>query len=290
MIQSMTGFGTGKSSGNENNIVAEIRSLNSKYTEISLRMPFNDMALENDIRNEVTRELQRGKISINLSHEGESSRNIISFQADLIEKYYNDLNAIRKKAGIKAQVKMADLLNLPGAWQNGEPLQDATVYDKVWEALRAAMDLLQENRKTEGHALQQDMLHRCGLIEQYLKSVFAFEQNRTELIRTRLLQQLADFADPESINHDRFEQEMVYYMEKLDITEEKIRLQTHIDYFRKTLDQDISAGKKLNFISQEMGREINTMGSKAGDASIQKLVVNMKDELEKIKEQTANIL
>lgn len=285
----MTGFGAGRISGPSGTLSVEIRSLNSKFTEIFLKTPFSDASLENDIRTEISRDLQRGKISVIIQYDTEGIKQN-TLNEDLLSAYFHQLTALRKTLKVKAHVKLTDLLNLPGVISGGEIQADETLREPLFAAIRMALESLRDNRKAEGHVLEQDMLQRCDLIAEYLKSVTPFEQARTLQIRTRMMQHMQEFIARENINMDRFEQELIYYLEKLDITEEKIRLQMHLDYFKKTIEQEETPGKKLAFITQEIGREINTLGSKANDASIQKLVVNMKDELEKIKEQTANIL
>jgi uncharacterized protein (TIGR00255 family) len=289
MLFSMTGFGAGSITQNDHTVQVEIRSLNSKFLELGMKLPVSDATLENDIRNEITRELQRGKVSIIVQWDS-PMQSAMKPNAEMIQLYYDDLDKIRKKLGIKAKIKLSDLINLPGVWQSTSDDMQTILREMVMTALRDAIANMMDNRKSEGHVLEKDILHRCKLIEDYLRSVAAFEEGRILNVRNRLKAQLAEFLDAEKTNHDRFEQELIYYMEKMDVTEEKIRLQTHIDYFRKTIETEEGTGKKLNFIAQEMGREINTLGSKANDASIQKLVISMKDELEKIKEQTANIV
>lgn len=286
----MTGFGSGKATGPSGEVQVELRALNSKFLEIGLKMPFQDAALENDIRNGVQRELQRGKISVQVTLEGMSSGGSSRIDRAQFMAGYAELMALRKEVGLKSKPELSDILSLPGV-VGGQSGVDAQEWkEPLLEALAQACRELNENRKAEGHILEQDMHKRCNLIEQYLKAVLPFEQARVEHIRTRMQQHLREYLGKEDINRDRFEQELIFYLEKLDITEEKIRLQAHLDYFRKTMETEEMSGKKLGFITQEIGREINTLGSKANDASIQKLVVGMKDELEKIKEQTANIV
>jgi uncharacterized protein (TIGR00255 family) len=290
MIQSMTGYGAGRCSNETGTVHVELRSLNSKFLEIFIRMPFQDAVIENEVRGVISRELSRGKISVSITLEGETLSRAQQIDDKAFKAYYQQLEKVLKSSGMKAKLKASDILGLPGVIHSNELNGQVSFKDPMMEALTQACQALQENRKAEGHVLEQDMDLRCGLIEQYLKAVTPFEEARTQTIRTRMQQHLRDYLGKEDINQDRFEQELIFYLEKLDITEEKIRLQAHLDYFRKTMESEEMPGKKLGFITQEMGREINTLGSKANDASIQKLVVGMKDELEKIKEQTANIL
>jgi len=289
MLFSMTGFGAGSITQDDHTVQVEIRSLNSKFLELGMKLPSSDASLENDIRNEITRELQRGKVSVIVQWDS-PQQSELQPNTEMMQHYFRELESIRKKLGIKSKIKLSELLNLPGVWQSSSDDMQILFRELVMKALKEAISNMLENRKSEGHVLEKDILHRCKLIEDYLRSVAAFEEGRITNVRNRLKAQLAEFLDAEKANHDRFEQELIYYMEKMDVTEEKIRLQTHIDYFRKTIETEEGTGKKLNFITQEMGREINTLGSKANDASIQKLVISMKDELEKIKEQTANIV
>ncbi len=285
----MTGFGAGSITQDDHTVQVEIRSLNSKFLELGMKLPASDASLENDIRNEITRELQRGKVSVIVQWDSPLQA-AMQPNTEMMQHYFRELEGIRKKLGIKSKIKLSELLNLPGVWQSSSDDMQILFRELVMKALKEAISNMMDNRKSEGHVLEKDILHRCKLIEDYLRSVAAFEEGRITNVRNRLKAQLAEFLDAEKANHDRFEQELIYYMEKMDVTEEKIRLQTHIDYFRKTIETEEGTGKKLNFITQEMGREINTLGSKANDASIQKLVISMKDELEKIKEQTANIV
>jgi uncharacterized protein (TIGR00255 family) len=289
MLFSMTGFGAGSITQDDHTVQVEIRSLNSKFLELGMKLPASDASLENDIRNEITRELQRGKVSVIVQWDSPLQA-AMQPNTEMMQHYFRELEGIRKKLGIKSKIKLSELLNLPGVWQSSSDDMQILFRELVMKALKEAISNMMDNRKSEGHVLEKDILHRCKLIEDYLRSVAAFEEGRITNVRNRLKAQLAEFLDAEKANHDRFEQELIYYMEKMDVTEEKIRLQTHIDYFRKTIETEEGTGKKLNFITQEMGREINTLGSKANDASIQKLVISMKDELEKIKEQTANIV
>lgn len=290
MIYSMTGFGSARATSSLGEVQIELRSLNSKFFELGLKMPFQDATLESDIRNIIQREMQRGKVSVQITLEGLSTDVPTRIDRALFMSVYAELTELRKEVGIKSKPSFSDVLSLPGVVGGAGSVDAQAWREPMLEALGQACQELNENRKAEGHVLEQDMHKRCNLIEQYLKAVLPFEQARMEHIRTRMQQHLREYLGKEEINQDRFEQELIFYLEKLDITEEKIRLQAHLDYFRKTMETEEMPGKKLGFITQEIGREINTLGSKANDASIQKLVVGMKDELEKIKEQTANIV
>lgn len=290
MIQSMTGYGAGRCGNSNATVQVELRSLNSKFLEVFIKMPFQDAVIENEIRSMISRELSRGKLSVIISLEGEALSTAQQIDEKAFIAYYHQLQQVIKTSGIKSKLKVSDILGLPGVVHSNDSQGEESFKAPLMIALAQACQVLQENRKTEGHVLEQDMAMRCGLIEQYLKAVSPFEEARTQTIRARMQQHLREYLGREDINQDRFEQELIFYLEKLDVTEEKIRLQAHLDYFRKTMESEEMPGKKLGFITQEMGREINTLGSKANDASIQKLVVGMKDELEKIKEQTANIL
>lgn len=290
MIQSMTGYGAGRATGSAGAVIVELRSLNSKFLEIFLKMPFQDVALENEVRSLISKELIRGKVSVQISIEGESASNGQQIDQKVFKGFYQQLQDLKKDLGLKSRIRISDVLLLPGVIRGNESLSEESFREPLLQALEQACQVMIENRKEEGHVLEQDMYMRCNLIEQFLKAVLPYEEERTNHIRTRMQQHLREYLGREDINRDRFEQELIFYLEKLDITEEKIRLQAHLDYFRKTIETEEMPGKKLGFISQEMGREINTLGSKANDASIQKLVVGMKDELEKIKEQTANIV
>lgn len=294
MIKSMTGFGKSEIATSERKITVETRSLNGKQLDLSVKLPARYRQFEYEIRNRATKVLQRGKTDIFVTVENTASKpSSANINVELFKAYSEQLMALALASGlggsseVQSQV-LASVMRMPEVVSSdvdsvGEE-ESAALMKAVDEAL-AAHDKF---RQQEGEVLIADLLHRVDLIQGYKQSVIPFEVRRTEVIKQRILDQLAQLA----VNYDanRLEQEMIFYLEKLDITEEKVRLDKHCDYFREVAAGEDNVGRKLGFVAQEMGREINTMGSKANDSEIQILVVKMKDELEKIKEQVLNIL
>ena len=294
MIKSMTGFGKSEIATSERKITVETRSLNGKQLDLSVKLPARYRQFEYEIRNRATKVLQRGKTDIFVTVENTASKpSSANINVELFKAYSEQLMALAAQSGlgvgseVQSQV-LASVMRMPEVVSSdvdsvGEE-ESAALMKAVDEAL-AAHDKF---RQQEGEVLIADLLHRVDLIQGYKQSVIPFEVRRTEVIKQRILDQLAQLA----VNYDanRLEQEMIFYLEKLDITEEKVRLDKHCDYFREVAEGEDNVGRKLGFVAQEMGREINTMGSKANDSEIQILVVKMKDELEKIKEQVLNIL
>ncbi len=294
MIKSMTGFGKSEIATSERKITVETRSLNGKQLDLSVKLPARYRQFEYEIRNRAAKVLQRGKVDIFITVENTTAKNgLASINPDLFKTYSEQLMALALGSGlgcgseVQSQV-LAAVMRMPEVVSS----EAESVGDDEGAALMKAVDEAlarhDEFRIQEGGVLIADLLHRVDLIQQYKQSVIPFEERRTEVIRKRILDQLAQLA----VNYDanRLEQEMIFYLEKLDITEEKVRLDKHCAYFREVAAGEESVGRKLGFVAQEMGREINTMGSKANDSDMQILVVKMKDELEKIKEQVLNIL
>jgi uncharacterized protein (TIGR00255 family) len=291
MLQSMTGFGSGRSTWSKGQVTVELRSLNNKFTEISLKMPQSDSTFEQEVRNLINKELIRGKIMILISEEN-SGEPLVPIELDLnkIKALLAQFEKARKLFDLEGKIKIKDVLNFPDIYLQSPTTGKEEKYQAYWEALREAIVALKINREAEGSILAQDLILRCKLIDDALKAVPPFEENRIKQMRNKFDQLLKEHISQDGINRDRFEQELIFYIEKLDITEEKIRLKTHLDYFKEVMEKEEYPGKKLGFITQEIGREINTLGAKANDASIQRLVVGMKDELEKMKEQLSNIV
>lgn len=293
MIKSMTGFGRASGLVKGKPATVEIRSVNSKGLDLNLKLPSRFRDKENELKQELGKLLERGKIDLFFRFEntGEESKGVAINRAVAIS-YYHEL----KKISDELQVLNADLLPLvfkmPEVF-SAEPQAD--VDEEEWkdcmQLCNSAVESFNAFRALEGKTLQKDLVERIANIQSYLIEVEAQEPGRIKQIRDRITKNLAEFAGPENnIDKNRFEQEIVYYIEKIDITEEKVRLRSHCDYFMQTLSEDISNGRRLGFICQEIGREINTIGSKANDANMQRQVVQMKDELEKVKEQVLNIL
>ena len=287
----MTGFGKAICECQNRNITIEIKTLNSKQIDINARIPNGYRDREPQMRSLISSRLQRGKIdfSINVEITGEASNYKIN--KPLALKYYSELKELSGDLNendfsdfLPLLIRMPDILV-----SEKEEVSDAE-WNSVFQAAEEALKQVDDFRIQEGKMLENDLLIRNNIILQLLDKVEPFEKIRFENLKAKILKDLNDFTEKDSIDKNRFEQELVYYLEKLDITEEKVRLRKHCEYFVETMKEPESKGKKLIFISQEIGREINTLGSKANEANIQKVVVQMKDELEKIKEQLFNIL
>ena len=286
----MTGYGKAEQIYLTKRIVVEVKTLNSKQLDLSLKLPQELRPQELDYRNEIANILQRGKIDVSISVTDTNVEQNTHIEKEVIASYIKQIKEISEEYNIPASSDLAMLLfKMPGIFVTPEQEYDENFIEKVKETLLEALRITDEFRRQEGDILKIDLLKRKNLILEYLGDVTPFETNRHENIKNKLIKNLTELTQSGKYDENRFEQELIFYLEKLDITEEKVRLAKHCSYFDETIDEE-GAGKKLGFISQEMGREINTLGSKANDADIQRLVVKMKDELEKIKEQLFNIL
>lgn len=285
MIYSMTGFGKSVVTLPGKKITIEIKSLNSKGVDLNVRIPSSLREKELSMRNHVAKTLKRGKIDLSVYVESTGGERSAQLNTPVIEAYMAQLKSIADGENVDL-LQMA--LRLPESIQTECETIDETTASAIMSGLEEAVGTLQDFRLTEGQALAQDFEQRIQTIGQLMETVKTKDQERIPSVRARLLKALEDLA--QTVDQNRFEQELVYYLEKYDITEETVRLSNHLKYFITTMNSDESNGKKLGFITQEMGREINTIGSKANDASLQQLVVQMKDELEKIKEQVLNVL
>ena len=290
MVKSMTGFGKGEATLQNKRITVEIRSLNSKQLDLSLRLPAVYRQSEYELRNVIARTIQRGKVDVFVSVESQSVETSARINREVFREYLRQMNDTLAFAGIDADYDaiLPVIMRLPDVVATESEAISEEEHAALIAAAEAAAAHLDAFRTQEGAILIADLLRRVELIERYRDEVVPFEKARTETIRTRILDNLAKL--PVEVDRNRLEQEMIFYLEKLDITEEKVRLTNHCKYFREVAAGEEGAGRKLGFIAQEMGREINTMGSKANESNIQILVVKMKDELEKIKEQVLNIL
>ena len=290
MVKSMTGFGKGEATLQNKRITVEIRSLNSKQLDLSLRLPAVYRQSEYELRNVIARTIQRGKVDVFVSVESQSVETSARINREGFREYLRQMNDTLAFAGIDADYDaiLPVIMRLPDVVATESEAISEEEHAALIAAAEAAAAQLDAFRTQEGAILIADLLRRVELIERYRDEVVPFEKARTETIRTRILDNLAKL--PVEVDRNRLEQEMIFYLEKLDITEEKVRLTNHCNYFREVASSEEGAGRKLGFIAQEMGREINTMGSKANEPNIQILVVKMKDELEKIKEQVLNIL
>ncbi len=285
MIYSMTGFGKSVVTLPGKKITIEIKSLNSKGVDLNVRIPSSLREKELSMRNHVAKTLKRGKIDLSVYVESTGGERSAQLNTPVIEAYMAQLKSIADGENVDL-LQMA--LRLPESIQTERETIDETTASAIMSGLEEAVGTLQDFRLTEGQALAQDFEQRIQTIGQLMETVKTKDQERIPSVRARLLKALEDLA--QTVDQNRFEQELVYYLEKYDITEEIVRLSNHLKYFITTMNSDESNGKKLGFITQEMGREINTIGSKANDAALQQLVVQMKDELEKIKEQVLNVL
>jgi uncharacterized protein (TIGR00255 family) len=292
MIKSMTGYGIATSDSGSTKYTVEIKSLNSKFLELALRLPkiFSDKEFQ--LRNDCNKQIERGKVNLSITIEQQNGANVRAAGIDtaLLKNYYDQLKAVSVELGEPTTNLLQLALGLPEVVKYDEETVSEDEWKLVEKTFNQAVAAFQQFRTDEGNVLEGDLKYRINIILQNLKLVEVEEPKRVPLIRERLNQFLLEATNREAIDQNRFEQELIYYIDKLDITEEKIRLKTHCDYFIETLKNADANGKKLGFIAQEIGREVNTLGSKANDANIQKLVVGMKEELEKIKEQLLNVL
>jgi uncharacterized protein (TIGR00255 family) len=294
MLQSMTGFGSAVLDTTKLSISVEVKTLNSKFSDIYCRMPRSFSNREIDIRNLLTKELERGKMELNLNvvpKDEESAGTTVN--RPLVKAYFKDLMATAGELGIVATptevLRMATMM--PNSYNTNALSQDES--EEEWKLILSVINQAilkcKEFRRQEGDVTKKKFEEYTTIIEDLLEQVIELDPKRIPAIREKLEKSMGDWMQSDNFDKNRFEQELIFYVEKFDISEEKVRLKNHLDYFRKELEI-ASNGKKLNFIAQEIGREINTIGSKANDSGIQRLVVQMKDELEKIKEQTMNIL
>lgn len=290
MVKSMTGFGKGEAVAQHKRITVEIRSLNSKQLDLNLRLPAVYRRSEHEVRNIITRTALRGKVDVFVTVESTCAETPARIDRELFRSYLHQLTDALAYSGIDASYDalVPAVLRMPEVVSGDDEAISDEEHAALLAAVEAAAEALDAFRRQEGAILIADLLKRVDLIEQYRAEIEPYERRRAETIKSRILEQLERLAV--EVDRGRLEQEMIYYIEKLDITEEKVRLANHCRYFREVAAEEEGVGRKLGFIAQEMGREINTTGSKANDTQIQILVVKMKDELEKIKEQVLNIL
>ncbi len=291
MIKSMTGYGKSVAETPQKKITVEIKSLNSKQFDLNSRLPWLYREKESEIRNLVSQRLDRGKIDLNISFDSMEAEIIPSINKAVVKNYYSQIREIAGELGIESDGELlSTILKFPDALRTEKPELQEEEWNIVIEKLNESIDQLDGYRSEEGKSIESDLRACIERITGFLGEIKNFEGERIVRIREKLNSSLLDNLTRENIDQNRFEQELIFYLEKLDINEEKVRLKNHCDYFIEKIASAPPNGKILNFITQEIGREINTIGSKANDASIQKLVVMMKDDLEKIKEQTLNVL
>ena len=301
MIQSMTGYGKAELNLTNANFTIEVRSLNSKQIDANVKMSSVYRDKEIGLRKLLSEKLQRGKIEISIWREKSESNTNYKVNTEVIKDYHNQVLQLKKDLGLKWNMwtmtpfsaKSSDilptLLKMPEALIKGEEKANDNEWDEIAKGIDIAIENILQFRMEEGKKLEEDITTRINTLSRLLTEILPFGKGRIEKVKKSLADKLAEI-DTKNIDKNRFEQELIYYLEKQDITEEQVRLDAHLSYFLETMKTDSPNGKKLGFIGQEIGREINTIGSKSSDAGMQKIVVEMKDELEKIKEQLLNIL
>lgn len=291
MILSMTGYGRADSNYQDKNILVEIRSLNSKFTDVRFKMPNHYRDKEQTLRKLIIDRSERGKMEVNIEVKSPSGEEAYGLNLPLFRKYFEELSNLAKELKMPQGDIMQAIIRIPNVIATAEDQIDEQEWAAVLAVVKEALDRFQDFRKSEGKAMEEDLRLRIKNIQDHLSQIDPLEKTRVDTLRQRLKQNLEEYLNKEHIDENRFEQEILYYLEKIDITEEKVRLGQHCLYFIEQIEQkDNQKGRKLSFISQEMGREINTLGAKAYSSDIQRLVVGMKDALEKIKEQTANLV
>ncbi len=286
MIQSMTGFGKASLQLPTKKITVEVKSLNSKGLDLSVRMPSAYREMELGLRNQIALKLERGKVDFSIFIESTAEQTSTKVNVPIVKAYMEQLRAVYTDADETELMKMA--IRMPDTMKTEREEIDANDWAEIQKVILEGLDYIVNFRKDEGASLEKEFQLRIANIRQYMNEALALDPERVQAIKDRLKTAISELKV--NVDENRFEQELIYYLEKLDITEEKVRLTNHLDYFMETINGTEANGRKLGFITQEMGREINTMGSKSNHAQMQKLVVMMKDELEKIKEQVLNVL
>ena len=286
MIQSMTGFGKASLQLSTKKITVEVKSLNSKGLDLSVRMPSSYREMELGLRNQIALKLERGKVDFSIYIESTAEQTSTKVNVPIVKAYIDQLRAVYANADETELMKMA--IRMPDTMKTEREEIDENDWAEIQKVIAEALDYIGNFRTDEGASLEKEFQLRIGNIRQYMNDALALDPERVQAIKDRLQTAISELKV--NVDENRFEQELIYYLEKLDITEEKVRLTNHLDYFLETIKGTEANGRKLGFITQEMGREINTMGSKSNHAQMQKLVVMMKDELEKIKEQVLNVL
>ena len=291
MIKSMTGYGKAIAENTHKKVTIEIKSLNSRQLDVSTKVPWLYKDKETEIRNILSQKLDRGKIDITILVDNHDEELIPVINKLVVRNYITQLKELSSEMDIRFDDQiLATVMRMPEVMKAEKPDLSAEEWNLTKANINEALKMVDNHRIEEGKSIEADMNNSLNRILRSLEEVETFEAGRIKRVRERLLSILEENTGTENIDKNRFEQELIFFLEKFDINEEKVRLKKHCEYFLETTGSPAPNGKILNFIAQEMGREINTIGSKANDASIQKLVVMMKDDLEKIKEQTLNIL
>jgi len=288
-LQSMTGFGKANRENEKLTITVEVKSLNSKGFDLSIRLPFFFKEKEMELRNELQKTLERGKVELYVTTEYKQNQSGIKINTELAKEYHQQLQVLSSALKEQQVNLFAEVLKMPDIIKTDKKELNEEDWKLVKETIFEAIQSMQQFRKDEGKSIAKDFNSQINSISKKLDEVKLHDTERIEGIKNRIKNNILDVVSKNAFDENRFEQELIYYIEKIDINEEKVRLATHCNYFLSTMNEP-ACGRKLNFIAQEIGREINTIGSKANDARIQRLVVEMKDELEKIKEQTNNVL
>jgi uncharacterized protein (TIGR00255 family) len=289
MLKSMTGFGKATKEFENKTVNVEIRSLNSKNLDLSLRLSSTYRDKEHELKSEITKLLERGKVDLSIYVESKHVETPVEINTELAKSYHEKLKQLATELNEPTGNLMSYVLKMPDVLKSERKEPNEQDWNDIHSVVLTAVEGLNKFRSDEGKSIEKDFETRLGIIADSLEKIKEHDAARIQNIRDRIKKNLEEAVGKDKIDNNRFEQELIYYIEKLDINEEKVRLKTHLDYFIKTMKEP-AGGRKLNFIGQEIGREVNTIGSKANDAEMQKLVVLMKDELEKIKEQTNNVL
>jgi len=286
----MTGYGKASREINKKKFTVEVRALNSKSLDLNLKYPPVFREYESEIRSLIAQILDRGKIDFWIMQEDLAESTNYTINVPLIKSYYRQLKDLSEILQIPETDWMQLIFRLPEVIKTSEETLSEEMWNEIKSLIIDALNRCMDFRQAEGNSLMNALDNHVSVIEKQLEEITPFEITRTEKLREKLRKSMMEIVKESETEKNRFEQEIIYYLEKLDISEEKVRLKSHCNYFRETMHADGFNGRKLNFISQEMGREINTLGAKASDANIQRIVVLMKDELEKIKEQVMNVL
>jgi uncharacterized protein (TIGR00255 family) len=292
MIKSMTGYGAIQTDNDQHSLTVEVKSLNAKSLDIFIKIGHTFSDKEIDVRNYIAQQLERGKVSVTVSYTRKNEvEGRMKINRQLVAQYYQDLKETAELLNATSPDLLRLVLNMPDAYEQAAPTPvSESEWNAVWTGICQATALCDAFRMKEGQALEEMLKSSIAAIRSQLAAIDAEDPKRMIHIREKIRQQVSELIEKNAFDENRFEQELIFYAEKLDIAEEKVRLKSHLDYFLEVIEEPVSNGKKLNFIAQEMGREINTIGSKANDAALQRLVVGMKEELEKIKEQLNNVL
>jgi uncharacterized protein (TIGR00255 family) len=286
----MTGFGKAVCEWKGKKITVEIKSLNSKQCDLNLRLPSLYKSKEHELRTLLAKEIERGRIDLNVFSENLFDDRQIKINHDLAKHYHQELKEVAASIGVEEPDYLLHIMKMPDVISTEKYDLTDDEWEVIFIGIKEAISSFHDFRTEEGRVLKTELLKRIKIIFDHLENISVCDPKRIENIKNRIRKNLKEFIENESFDVNRFEQELIYYLEKIDITEEKVRLKAHLDYFLVTIATGNSEGRKLGFIAQEIGREINTIGSKANDAEMQHLVVQMKDELEKIKEQLLNVL